>query len=86
MVWILDACALVNEVIQFQFLFCFANLWVLINALEGLCYHPPCSCLCEVDPGWMVEGQATKGWNHDCLDSQMDGCHTNQGSLHFMLS
>ena len=50
------------------------------------CYHPPCGCLCEVDPGWMVEGQATKGWNHDCLDSQMDGCHANQGNLHFMLS
>ena len=39
MVWILDACALVNEVIQFQFIFCFANLWVLINALEGLYKH-----------------------------------------------
>ena len=25
-------------------------------------------------------------WNQDCLDSQMDGCHVNQGSLHFMLS
>jgi len=50
------------------------------------CYHPPCSCLREVDPEWMVEGQATKGWNHDYLDSQMDGCHANQGSLHFMLS
>ena len=24
------------------------------------CYHQPCSCLCEVDPGWMIEGQATK--------------------------
>ena len=35
----LDACALINEVIQFQFLFCFANLWVLINALEGLYKH-----------------------------------------------
>ena len=53
---------------------------------NGTCYPPPCSCLCEVDPGWMVEGQATKGWNHDCLDSQMDGCHANQGSHHFMLS
>ena len=51
-----------------------------------LCYHRPCSCLCEVDPGWMVEGQATEGWNHDFLESQMDGCHANQGSLHFMLS
>ena len=39
MVWILDACALINEVIQFQILFCFANLWVLINALEGLYKH-----------------------------------------------
>lgn len=53
---------------------------------QPICYHPPCSCLCEVDSGWMVEGQATKGWNHNCLDSQMDGCHANQGSLHFMLS
>ena len=24
------------------------------------CYHQPCSFLCEVDPGWMVEGQETK--------------------------
>jgi len=38
-VWILDACALINKVIQFQFLFRFANLWVLINALEGLYKH-----------------------------------------------
>ena len=44
------------------------------------------SMMGEVDPGWMVEGQATKGWNQDCLDSQMDGWHANQGSLHFMLS
>ena len=42
--------------------------------------------MCEVDPGWMIEGQATKGWNQDFLDSQMDGCHANQGNLHFMLS
>ena len=27
-----------------------------------------------------------RGCNKDCLDSQMDGCHVNQGSLHFMLS
>ena len=27
-----------------------------------------------------------RGWNKDCLDSQMDGCHVNQGNLHFMLS
>ena len=26
----------------------------------GACYHQPCSCLCKMDPGWMVEGQATK--------------------------
>ena len=25
-----------------------------------MCYHQPCSCLCETDPGWKVEGQATK--------------------------
>ena len=49
------------------------------------CYHSHCSFLCEVDPGWMVEGQATKGWNHDYLDSQMDGWHASQGSLQFML-
>ena len=24
------------------------------------CYDQPCSCLCMVDPEWMVEGQATK--------------------------
>ena len=23
-------------------------------------YHQPCSCLCEMDPEWTVEGQATK--------------------------
>ena len=56
------------------------------HCIHTSCYHPPCSCLLEVDLGWMVEGQASKGWNHDCLDSQMEGCHANQGSLHFMLS
>ena len=25
-----------------------------------MCYHQPCSCLCEMDPGWTVEGQATE--------------------------
>ena len=47
-------------------------MWVLVTPLlsfkffynfydeDGVCYHQPFSCLCEVDPGWMVEGQATK--------------------------
>ena len=60
------------------------TLWLFL--IYEVCYHLPCSCLLKVDPEWMVEGQATKGWNHDCLDSQMGGCHANQGSLHFRLS
>ena len=33
---------------------------ILLLLILITCYHQPCSCLCEVDPGWMVEGQATK--------------------------
>ena len=36
---ILDSYALINEVIQFQSFFFFANLWAIINALEGLYKH-----------------------------------------------
>ena len=74
--------------LQNVYVITFGSNWdkCLMKRVLQNCYHPPCSCLCKVDPGWMVEGQATKGWNHDCLDSQMDGCHANQGSLHFMLS
>ena len=36
------------------------------NLEDGRCYHQTCSCLYEVDPGWMVEGWETKevdlGW------------------------
>ena len=36
------------------------KMWVRRFAMSlGSCYHQPCSCLCEMDPGWMVEGQAT---------------------------
>ena len=37
------------------------SIRLITNILyQGDCYHQPCSCLCEVDPGWIVEGQATK--------------------------
>ena len=38
-----------------------------------------------IQDGWQRDRQLRR-WNRDCLSSQMNGCHANQGSLHFMLS
>ena len=38
-----------------------------------------------IQDGWQ-RSKKLRSWNQDCLDSQMDGCHVNQGILRFMLS
>ena len=32
----------------------------ILSKAQAPCYHQPCSCLCEMDPEWTVEGQTTK--------------------------
>ena len=51
---------------------------------KTFCYHQPCSCMCEVDPGWMVEGKATKEVEPRLprLPNGWLSCQSNQSSLY----
>ena len=74
-----------NSFIFREFFNCHFLHWISFYRCRTVITNLVVACVKWIQDGWQ-RGKQLRRWNQDYLDSQMDGCHTNQGSLHFMLS